>query len=149
MTSNESTKRQAASDQEEQEATPVAEMTPAEVESEGEKLARLYLKRRGYIVGDDGFTCEEGSVPVVASDDSEGEVVLVDVRTHVRLGEESYMPELAVDAEGQESYRRLAMRYLFAHPECKKARVDVISIAIVGERCARLRHLIGVYSWEE
>jgi hypothetical protein len=28
-------------------------------------------------------------------------------------------------------------------------RVDVISIAIVGERCARLRHLIGAYSWEE
>jgi putative endonuclease len=149
MTSNESTKQQASSGQEEQEATPVAEMTAAEVESEGEKLARLYLKRRGYIVGDDGFTCEEGSVPVVASDDSEGEVVLVDVRTHVHLGEESYMPELAVDAEGQESYRRLAMRYLFAHPECKKARVDVISIAIVGERCARLRHLIGAYSWEE
>ena len=149
MTSNESTKQQAAADQEEQEATPVAEMTPDEVEAEGEKLTRLYLKRRGYIVGDDGFTCEEGSVPVVASDDSEGEVVLVDVRTHVRLGEESYMPELAVDAEGQESYRRLAMRYLFAHPECRKARVDVISIAIVGERCARLRHLIGAYSWEE
>ncbi|MDD2588402.1 MAG: YraN family protein [Atopobiaceae bacterium] len=149
MTSNESTKQQATSDQEEQEATPVAEMTAAEVESEGEKLSRLYLKRRGYIVGDDGFTCEEGSVPVVASDDSEGEVVLVDVHTHVHLGEESYMPELAVDAEGQESYRRLAMRYLLAHPECKKARVDVISIAIVGERCARLRHLIGAYSWEE
>jgi len=73
----------------------------------------------------------------------------VDVRTHVRLGEEAYMPELAVDAEGQESCRRLAMRYLFAHPECKKARVNVISIAIVGERCARLRHLIGAYSWEE
>jgi Holliday junction resolvase-like predicted endonuclease len=149
MTSNESTKQQAAADQEEQEATPVAEMTAAEVESEGEKLTRLYLKRRGYIVGDDGFTCEEGSVPVVASDDSEGEIVLVDIRTHVRLGEESYMPELAVDAEEQESYRGLAMRYLFAHPECKKARVDVISIAIVGERCARLRHLIGAYSWEE
>ena len=149
MTSNESTKQQTTDNQEEQETTPVAEMTVAEVESEGVKLTRLYLKKRGYIVGDDGFTCEEGNVPVVASDDSEGEVVLVDVRTHVRLGEESYMPELAVDAEGQESYRRLAMRYLFAHPECKRARVDVISIAIVGERCARLRHLIGAYSWEE
>jgi putative endonuclease len=149
MTSNENTKQQAASDQEEQEATPVAEMTPAEVESEGVKLTRLYLKRRDYVVGDNGFTCEEGSVAVVASDDSEGEVVLVDVRTHVHLGEESYMPELAVDAEGQESYRRLAMRYLFAHPECKKARVDIVSIAIVGERCARLRHLVGAYSWEE
>lgn len=149
MTSNEGTKQQTAADQQEQETTPVAEMTAAEVESEGEKLARLYLRRRGYIVGDDGFACEEGSVPVVASDDSEGEVVLADVHTHVRLGEESYMPELAVDAEGQESYRRLAMRYLFAHPECKRARVDVISIAIVGERCARLRHLIGAYSWEE
>ena len=50
---------------------------------------------------------------------------------------------------GQIACRRLAMRYLFAHPECKKARVNVISIAIVGERCARLRHLIGAYSWEE
>ena len=149
MTSNESTKQQTAADQEEQEVTPVAEMTAAEVESEGEELARLYLRRRGYVVGDGGFTCEEGGVPVVASDDSEGEVVLVDVHTHVRLGEESYMPELAVDAEGQESYRRLAMRYLFAHPECRRSRVDVISIAIVGERCARLRHLIGAYSCEE
>jgi hypothetical protein len=28
-------------------------------------------------------------------------------------------------------------------------RVDVIALNIVGERCARLRHLIGAYQWEE
>ena len=65
MTSNESTKQQTAADQEEQEVTPVAEMTAAEVESEGEELARLYLRRRGYVVGDGGFTCEEGGVPTL------------------------------------------------------------------------------------
>jgi putative endonuclease len=150
MTSNETTKQQAAADQEEQETTPVAEMTAAEVESEGEKLTRLYLKRRGYIVGDNSFTCEEGSVPVVASDDSEG-------RGRPRGRQDSRAAwarsptcrSSPSTPRGQESYRRLAMRYLFAHPECKRARVDVISIAIVGERCARLRHLIGAYSWEE
>ena len=129
------------------EPAPVADMTPEEVEAEGLKLARLYLARRGYEVADEEFGCADGNLPIVADDD--GETVLVGVRTSRDLEGEDTIPALAVDGARQSELRRVALLHLAAHPTLDRIRVDVIAISIVGERCARLRHLIGAYSWEE
>ena len=129
-----------AADEEGREPTPVADMTSEEVEAEGLKLARLYLVRRGYEVADEGL-------PIVA--DNDGETVLADVRTSRDLGGGDAVPALAVDGARRSELRRLALLHLAAHPTLDRVRVDVIAISIVGERCARLRHLIGAYSWEE
>ena len=133
-----------AADEEEREPTPVADMTPEEVEAEGLKLARLYLARRGYEVADEENGCDD--LPIVADDD--GETVLVGVRTSRDLGGGDAIPALAVDGARQSELRRLALLHLAAHPMLDRIRVDVIAISIVGERCARLRHLVGAYSWE-
>ena len=58
------------------------------------------------------------------------------------------MPELAVGRRKQERYRRLALLYLALHPAVTEVRFDVIALNIVGERTARLRHLIGAFEWE-
>lgn len=134
-----------AADEEGREPTPVADMTPEEVEAEGLKLARLYLARRGYEVADEKNGCDD--LPIVADDD--GETVLVGVRTSRDLGGGDAIPALAVDGARQSELRRLALLHLAAHPMLDRIRVDVIAISIVGERCARLRHLVGAYSWEE
>ena len=132
----------------EAEPKPVVEMTDAEVAMEGRRLAASYLEKRGYAILERNWRCQAGEVDCVAED--EGTPVLVLVKTARRLGEDSEaMPELAIDKAKQRRCRKLALLYLACHPEAESVRVDVIALNIVGERCARLRHLIGAYQWEE
>lgn len=128
---------------------PIAEYTPREIGCEGERLAAAYLRRRNYRVICRNWRSDVGEVDVVCEDGS-GEVVLVEVKTRLDLGAAGdVMPELAVDRRKQRRYRKLALCYLLTHPEVEVVRFDVIAISIVGERCARLRHLIGAFSWDE
>ena len=141
------TQQQPATDQTEEPKT-VAEMTAAEVAMEGRKLVTSYLERRGYAVIEHNWRCAVGEVDVVAED--EGTPVLVLARTARKLGEDSdLMPELVIDKDKQVRCRKLALLWLAGHPEAESVRVDVIALNITGERCARLRHLIGAYQWEE
>lgn len=78
------------------------------------------------------------------------EVVLVEVKTRLALHEpEDSMPEIAVGKRKQQRYRKIALMYLALHSEYDSVRFDVVAINIVGESLARLRHLIGAYSWED
>jgi putative endonuclease len=147
MTESTKTQQQPTTDQTE-EPKPVAEMTAAEVAMEGCKLATSYLEKRGYSILEREWRCQAGEVDAVAED--EGTPVLVLVKTARKLGEDSEaMPELAIDKAKQARCRKLALLWLAGHPEAESVRVDVIALNIVGERCARLRHLIGAYQWEE
>lgn len=127
---------------------PLSEYTSHEIGQEGEHLAASYLEKRGYEVLERNWRCSSGEVDIIAR---EGDtVVLVEVKTRLTLGESSdVMPELAVDRRKQRRYRKLALLYLACHPDVTSVRFDVIALNIVGERCARLRHLIGAYSWDE
>lgn len=147
MTESTKTQQQPTTDQTE-EPKLVAEMTAAEVAMEGRKLATSYLEKRGYAILERDWHCQAGEVDAVAED--EGTPVLVLVKTARKLGEDSEtMPELAIDKAKQARCRKLALLWLAGHPEAESVRVDVIALNIVGERCARLRHLIGAYQWEE
>lgn len=122
------------------------EMTSREIGCEGERLAAEYLARRGYEVLERNWRCGAGEVDVVARDGRAH--VLVEVKTRLALDEPDQMPELAVGRRKQERYRRLALLYLALHPAVTEVRFDVIALNIVGERTARLRHLIGAFEWE-
>lgn len=90
---------------------------------------------------------EQDSTDVVQS---LNEVVLVEVKTRLALHDsENTMPEIAVGKRKQQRYRKIALMYLALHSEYDAVRFDVIAINIVGESLARLRHLIGAYSWED
>ena len=43
----------------------------------------------------------------------------------------------------------MALFYMAEHPEVSSVRFDVIAINIVGERLAKLRHLVGAFAWDE
>ena len=128
---------------------PVADYTTQEVGQEGEHLAQVYLMRRGYDICETNWRIKSGEVDIIATEDGQ-EAVLVEVKTRLALGEKDpVMPELAVDADKRARYHKLAAAYLGQHPEFSSVRFDVIAIIIIQERMARLRHLVGAFSWDE
>lgn len=127
---------------------PVAEMSDAEVAIECRRLAAAYLEKRGYHVVERNWRCVSGEVDIVSDDESVR--VLALVKGARKLGDDAdSMPELSITKEKQQLYRKFALHYLATHPDVDHVRMDVIALNIVGERCARLRHLIGAYEWEQ
>jgi putative endonuclease len=140
--------RETAGSGEEAPTKPVDQMTPREIGTEGERLAAEFLERRGYQVLERNWRCAAGEVDIIALDDDCH--VLVEVKTRLALGDASEdMPELAVDRRKRARYRKLALLYLASHPKVMSVRFDVIALNIVGDRTARLRHLIGAFEWTE
>ena len=133
----------------EDERQPIRELTEQELGREGERLAAEYLKRRGMRILQQNWRCRFGEVDIIA--EGEDDIpILIEVKTRRALDEDDEeMPELAVDYRKQEKYRSLGLYYLACHPKLRTLRFDVIAITIVGERCARLRHLMGACEWDD
>ena len=131
-----------------EERKPVSELNAYELGREGERIAQSYLDRRGLEVVSTNWRTPYGEADIVCR--SGDEVVLVEVKTRLCLGESrENMPELSVDGQKQVRYRRMALFYMAEHPEVSSVRFDVIAINIVGERLAKLRHLVGAFAWDE
>ena len=127
---------------------PVEEMTNKELGDEGERIARSYLMRRGMEVLACNWHTKYGEADIVAREDDT--VVLVEVKTRLALGDRAdEMPELGVSIEKQRRYRNMALCYLVDHPEATSIRFDAIAVNVVGERLAKLRHLVGAFSWDD
>ena len=77
-----------------------------------------------------------------------GEVVLVTVRATMEPGSEA-LPTLDLADDDVAAMRRACLLYLADHGDVDAIRHDAISIAITGERRAKLRHLVGVWQWAE
>lgn len=124
------------------------DLSPRELGMRGEELASSYLESRGLEIVERNFRCRSGEADIVARED--GEYILVEVKTRLAIGRErESLPELAVDSDKRERYRRIALEYMMLHPEVSFVRFDVIAINVVGERQASLRHLVGAFSWDE
>jgi putative endonuclease len=126
---------------------PIGQWTSREVGREGETIAALYLRRRGYEVIARNWRCIKGEADIVAIDGDTH--VLVEVKTRVQVGEEDFIPELAVDGAKQRRYRDIGLMYMVENPDVRSVRFDVIAVSIVGEQCARLRHLMAAFSWDD
>ncbi len=120
-----------------------SELTGEGLQAEGLRIARAYLSRRGYVV------CDGTAEGFGAVAEEDGTTVLVDVSTALSTGGPDALPQLACDADACREYRRRGLLYLAAHQSVRSLRVDVISIAIVGDTSAKLRHLVGAFCWEE
>lgn len=115
-------------------------VTERDVAEQATQLAASYLEHQGYVVLDASSTTY-----VVARDGADH--VIVGIRGEA--GECDGLPELDLDARDIELLRRSCLLYAAGHPEAEAVRADAIAITIVGERRARLRHLIGAYRWAE
>ncbi len=122
-------------------------MSEEEIKEFGLSLAEGYLEHRGYQAsrcGSWSCDCEE---PLLVAEDN-GQAVLVSIRAC--LGPDAAaIPQLELAPEDFAAMRRACLLYAADHEDVSSVRHDAISIAIVGERHARLRHLVGAWTWEE
>lgn len=126
----------------------LAELSDEEVRDEGLRLAKRYLKRRGFDVIDEDWSCTKGDVDIISIDCDV--TVLVNVMTEADPGgDPSALPDLKIDGEQTDHCRGLMLRYLEDHSDVETARFDLVSIRLLSDHNAKLRHLVGLFSWNE
>jgi putative endonuclease len=93
----------------------------------GEKLAKDYLKQRGYRVLETNYRCPEGEVDIIA--EYNDYLVFVEVKTRRSL--EFGSPEESITAEKRERLRAVAAHYQQAHDNLPQLwRIDVVAIEL-------------------
>jgi len=93
----------------------------------GERWAREYLERKGYLIRETNFRCREGEIDIVA--EHNGCLVFVEVRT--KTGSDFGTPEESVTAAKQEKLVSVAMSYLQTHDDLPSEwRIDVVAIEV-------------------
>ena len=93
----------------------------------GEKLARDFLKKRGYHIWETNYRCPEGEIDIVAK--HEDSLVFIEVRTKKSL--EFGSPEESITPAKMEKLRATAARYLQAHDNLPLLwRIDVVAVEL-------------------
>jgi putative endonuclease len=110
----------------------------------GERWARQYLERRGYLIRETNFRCREGEIDIVA--EHKGCLVFVEVRT--RTGSAFGTPEESVTAAKQDRLAALAMSYLQTHDDQPSEwRIDVVALEVSPRgRVIRTEHIQNALS---
>jgi putative endonuclease len=93
----------------------------------GEKLAKDYLKKRGYRIRESNYRCPEGEVDIIAEHNDY--LVFVEVKTRRSL--EFGSPEESITAEKRERLRAVAAHYQQTHDNLPQLwRIDVVAIEL-------------------
>ena len=93
----------------------------------GEKLARDFLKKRGYRILETNYRYPEGEIDIVAK--HEDSLVFIEVRTKKSL--EFGSPEESITRTKKERLRAAAARYWQAHNNLPLSwRIDVVAIEL-------------------
>lgn len=93
----------------------------------GEKMAREYLKKKGYHILETNFRCREGEIDIVAQD--KDYLVFVEVRT--RTSSDFGTPEESLTAAKKERLVSLALAYLQTHRDLPSlSRFDVVAVEL-------------------
>ena len=100
-----------------------------------------YLSELGYEnISEDGFTCDEGAVQIVA--DNGGIAHLVIARAKRTRG------AVAKPKESEAKMRRIAMAYLIEHPDVEELQFHVIEALIGGNATVTINASMCAYHWE-
>ncbi|MGB8707923.1 MAG: YraN family protein [Dehalococcoidia bacterium] len=100
-------------------------MKRKELGASGEKLARDFLKKKGYKIRGTNFRCREGEIDIVA--EKKGCLVFVEVRTKASSGFGS--PEESVTFAKKEKLIASALTYLNNHQNLPESwRIDFIAV---------------------
>jgi putative endonuclease len=93
----------------------------------GEKLAKDYLKKKGYRILETNYRCPEGEVDIIAEHND----ILVFVEVKTRRSLEFGSPEESITAEKRERLRAVAAYYRQAHENLPQLwRIDVVAIEL-------------------
>lgn len=112
----------------------------------GEDAAARYLERRGFEILERNWICPYGEADIIAQD--EGTLVFVEVKT--RSNADKGLPEEAVDEKKRDRYERIAAAFLAAYETVDIAvRFDVVSILVIGNERALLRHHTNAFTIDD
>lgn len=133
--------------EERKEAQPAARMKQGKrnkaMGARGEEAAARFLYRRGYEVVERNWTCFAGEADIIALDGDT--LVFVEVKT--RKDCQHGFPSEAVTAEKRSRYERIALAYLTDHDHTEMpVRFDVISIVVISDDKAMIRHQINAFA---
>jgi len=93
----------------------------------GEKLAKDFLKKRGYRILESNYRCPEGEIDIVAR--HKDSLVFVEVRTKRSL--EFGSPEESITPTKMERLRAVAAHYQQTHNNLPSSwRIDVVAVEI-------------------
>lgn len=116
-----------------------------ELGKRGERAAARFLEHRGYKVIARNWSCLAGEADIIARD--QDALVFVEVKTRSNI--EKGLPEEAVTKEKRSRYERIAAFFLADFPEVDiPIRFDIISILVVQEDKALIRHHINAFGVE-
>jgi putative endonuclease len=102
-------------------------MKRKELGDTGEKLARDFLKKKGYKIRETNFRCREGEIDVVAQ--KKDCLVFVEVRT--KTGADFGSPEESVTFAKKEKLITSALAYLNSHKDLPKSwRIDFVAVEL-------------------
>jgi len=101
----------------------------------GEKLAKDFLKKRGYRIVETNYRCPEGEIDIVAR--HKDYLVFVEVRTKTSL--EFGSPEESITQTKQERLKSTASRYQQTHDNLPPLwRIDVVAIELKRGKLSRI-----------
>lgn len=102
-------------------------MKRKELGATGEKLARDFLKKKGYKIRDTNFRCREGEVDIVAR--KKDCLVFVEVRT--KTGTAFGSPEESITFAKKEKLIASALAYLSQHDDLPESwRIDFVAVEL-------------------
>ena len=102
-------------------------MNRQEVGKLGEKLAKKFLKKRGYHIRETNFRCREGEIDIIAQ--QKDYLVFIEVRTKSNL--DFGTPEESITRNKKEKLIASALTYVQTHQNLPSLwRIDVIAIEI-------------------
>lgn len=110
----------------------------------GEKLARRYLKRRGYKILKKNFVAEGCEIDIIAK---RGETVaFVEVKARSFKEGEALSPAAAVTPEKQRKIIKAAKCYAAFNARDAVLRLDVVEVIIVGKRAKEINHIENAFN---
>ena len=102
-------------------------MSRKETGDRGEKLARDFLKKKGYRLRESNYRCRYGEIDVIA----EKKKVLVFIEVRTRTGTGYGIPEESVTAVKKEHIIASAMDYLSSHENLPEQwRIDFVAVEL-------------------
>ena len=97
---------------------------------QGEKIARDFLKKRGYHILETNYRCPQGEIDIIAR--HKDYLVFIEVRTKRSLNFGS--PEESITRTKKERLRKTARQYLQSHRNLPPLwRIDIVAIELDGK----------------
>ena len=93
----------------------------------GEKLARDFLEKQGYLIWQTNYRCPKGEIDIVA--EHKGSLVFIELRT--KRGLEFGSPEESITPAKMEKLRAVSAHYIQTHENLPSSwRIDVVAIEL-------------------